>query len=442
MSSAKTTPSKDTVVKYPMYPEGSHYNWTQKDNEVIISTRVYPNTLKSDITITMTDDTLNVSISPEPTPRIRGRLFATIKPSQSSWSIEDLPEPILEGHPNPYRVLIIRLAKTTRKNNWGLPVRSGISEPTDADPHSLYLVAATLFEHGDSGSLRLMTVAGDAGSVAAQLKLAAWYELGREEMAVIPVGRNPIASLTWHRKAALRGNAEACYIVMTAYASGTHGCEKSYLEAFKWAKECMENGHGPDIMAVEQKNLFVTVAFQTGLLLMEGGNGMGNPNPEAASVFWRQAALAGHGQSAWNLGIFYLNGFGVPVDIEEGVKLIKQGMSLVKELNLPPQLQGLTMEELDTLVELAKGVEDNRGIVMIESLVKQVKDMRTSKKKAAPRKASAKGKKVEEEKEKEKEEQEEVDVEGVAWDEMARRGVAVAMIAVGLWGIWRILKDN
>ncbi|KAI8853427.1 hypothetical protein BC829DRAFT_9033 [Chytridium lagenaria] len=190
-----------------------------------------------------------------------------------------------------------------------------------------------------------MITAGQQGSVAAMLKLAAWYELGREEMDIIPVPRDPLVSLDWHRKAAIAGNAEACYIVMTAFASGSHGCTKSYLEGVKWAKASIEAGGGEELFRKEQESLFVTVAFQGGLMLMEGGHGLGDPDPKAAAELWKHAAEVDHGQSCWNLGIFHLNGFGVKVDIKLGVELVRKGMKKVTTLSLPPQLQRIDRKE-------------------------------------------------------------------------------------------------
>ena len=75
----------------------------------------------------------------------------------------------------------------------------GISAPSDADPHSLYLIASALHEIDDNGSLKLMLLSADMGSIASMLKLAAWYEIGKEEMETIPVKRNSELAFKWHK---------------------------------------------------------------------------------------------------------------------------------------------------------------------------------------------------------------------------------------------------
>ena len=100
-----------------------------------------------------------------------------------------------------------------------------------------------------------------------------------------------------------------CVFFEKAHAAGSHGVPQSFKEAFFWAKESIVLGGGEEIMSLEQRNLFVTVAFQAGLMLMQGGFGLGDPNPEGAVVFWQSSASVGHAHSIWNLGVFCLNGY-------------------------------------------------------------------------------------------------------------------------------------
>ncbi|KAJ3116622.1 hypothetical protein HDU96_009177 [Phlyctochytrium bullatum] len=386
----------------PLYADGAAWNWSQTGSACIISIPVSASSpaskLKSSIDVKLTEDTATVKIGDLVV--FKGRLFSSIRPKDSTWQIDDFPveKPAHLSHPHRYRLLNVSLAKSAKNTPWSLPVRAGIASDTDADPHSLFLIASARHDVSDPTALKRMTAAGEAGSVAAMLKLAAWYELGREEMDVIPVRRDPIVSLAWHRKAAEAGNPEACYIVMTAYASGSHGCPKSYSEAVKWARASFAAAGGEELFRAEQENLFVTVAFQAGLMLMEGGSGLGDPNPAEAAKLWKQASEAGHGQSSWNLGIFLLNGFGVEVDIVRGVRLIQKGMKAVKSLSLPPQLAGLSDADLEKLVALVEK-EKKEGVKPdIDRMVKAVKAAKktraakadASKKRSTPATASAK----------------------------------------------------
>lgn len=118
------------------------------------------------------------------------------------------------------------------------------------------------------------------------LRLAAWYELGEEENSNFPVARDPLSAHEWHSKAAEHGNAEACFIVSTAYTHATHGCTKDYVLARKWMLKCLETENLLDKLPV----VYINCNFQLGLLHMEGGNGLGDPNPLEAAGFWKNSA--------------------------------------------------------------------------------------------------------------------------------------------------------
>jgi TPR repeat protein len=373
------------IPPVPHFPDGFHYHWSQSDSQVTVTFLVPANLTAKNITAEFKEDSVTVSVSNEPTPRLHGRLMATVKKSQCLWTIESLASTV-PGFTNRYKQVTVILEKATQKNEWGIVVLSGIKSSEDADPHSLYLIASARHEMDDPLSLKLMKEAAEKGSVAAMLKLAAWYELGREELPSIPVAKNPLTALDYHRKAADLGSSEACYIVMSAYASGSHGVPLSYADAIRWGRESMSYAGGPDVMAVEQPKLFITIAFQSGLMLMEGGHGLGNPNPMAAVVFWQQSANMGHGPSLWNLGIFLINGFAGKLDIAEGVSYIRRGMKLSPELGLPPQLKGLSQADLDELIEIEKQWKKDGSPIAIDELISALNSKKKADKKAAKRK--------------------------------------------------------
>ncbi|KAJ3101916.1 hypothetical protein HDU97_000957 [Phlyctochytrium planicorne] len=417
----------------PSYNDGSGYMWSQTPSTVTVTIPVASDTTTLDVDVVFTEDTAIVKVQSH--IRFKGRLFSTIKKKDSLWQFESFPSQpkTSSSSHHRYKLLTLHLEKVVKKNTeWGLPIISGIATEADADSHSLFLIASARHDISDSSSLRRMVAAGDAGSVAAMLKLAAWYELGREEMDVIPVPRNPTISLDWHKRAAEARNPEACYIVMTAFASGSHGCSKSYKEALQWAFAGIEAAGGEELFKKEQESLFVTVAFQAGLMLMEGGNGLGDPNPAAAAELWKLSAEVGHGQSCWNLGIFHLNGFGVPIDIREGVRLIRAGIQKVPSLGLPPQLKELTETQLDTAVALSDAEKKNGRSPDIETLVKAVKSGKTVTAKTSSNPRSKKSTSTTDKKT--------VESTGESGPgDLVGTSVAVAAIILGVFGLWRAL---
>ncbi|KAJ3347314.1 hypothetical protein HDU83_002170 [Entophlyctis luteolus] len=457
-------------------PSGAFYNWTQTESNIIFSARVHPSVVPADITVSCgdTDDALCVSLKGD--TLLKGRLYATVKKDGASVLVrpaflEDLADDLdprkrrVPKTPNKYfNFLIVRLVKNSTKNVWPLPIQGGIASGTDTDPHSLYLIANALHELNDSGALKLMHAAAEMGSIAAMLKLAAWYEIGREEMPGLPVAKNEKDALLWHRRAGLAGNAEACYILMTAHASGSHHAEKNFTKALEWSSASLQCGFGADAdggcMALEQPRLYQTLLFQTALMMMEGGHGISDPKPEGAVALWSAAAREGHGQSAWNLGIFYLNGFGLESpDVSLGVEFIRIGMKAVKELSLPPQLSGLTDDAIDALVELDAELKAQGSKLDIEKL-KVMAAMKQNNKSVAPSESSlgegksisatAKKNQRRREKERLKKLEEKVlnvksaDIGGGAfdWNLAAQRSIAVASISIGLYGLWRVFKGS
>ena len=64
----------------------------------------------------------------------------------------------------------------------------------------------------------------------------------------------------------------------------------------------------------------------------------------------------------------------MPVDIAEGVRLIQEGIKAAPALTLPPQLEGLTDEDLDNLVKTATSLKNSGEIPDINILVKDIRD--------------------------------------------------------------------
>ncbi|KAI8615635.1 hypothetical protein BC830DRAFT_1121758 [Chytriomyces sp. MP71] len=472
-------------------PSGAMYNWAQVEDGVLLSFRVGASVTTEEVVVDASEDTVCVRVRGKTV--LRGRLFATIDAREvkvlvRSVSLDELGDalagrPVTDGsehqrRQNPFfAIAIVRLAKRTAKHNWQLAIQGGIENSTDTDPYSLYLIANALNLTNDPAALKLMNTAAEKGSIAAMLKLAAWYEIGREEMPEIPVAKNEDLALLWHKRAGHAGNAEACYILMTTHASGSHKAEKNFVQALQWSRAALQSGFGDaddgGAMAMEQPRLYQTVLFQTGLLLMEGGSGIGEPNPMGAVAAWRTAAEEGHAQSSWNLGIFCLNGFGLPEpDVSLGVALIRSGMKKVKELSLPPQLSGMSEKDIDALVEMDAHLKSQGSMLDVEKVKVMMQMNKNGQlspalgKPSAPAKSASdssnstshapvnKGKEEtikrnnrRREKERLKKLQEKASDEqkvtmerGVDWNLAARKSFAVAIIGVGLFGLFRAFK--
>lgn len=124
----------------------------------------------------------------------------------------------------------------------------------------------------------------------------------------------------------------------------------------------------------------MSASFQLGLLHMEGGKGLGDPNPAEAARFWKNSAALGHADSIFNLGIFFLNGFGMDQDIVGGgwarfmvqyftllfltllgIRMIQLARNANPSLAMPPPLDVLTEFEVQVLVEHMIAAKSNNA---------------------------------------------------------------------------------
>jgi hypothetical protein len=239
----------------------------------------------------------------------------------------------------------------------------------------LYLLGNAVATQDSLTALKLYSYAADREHLPSLLKLGAWYELGKQEIesktsALIPVEQNQQVSLFYHTKAAELGSAEACYLLMSVFVHGSHGQQKSYKQALFWANKGLENEKQLELV---DTSLLIELRWQSGLLCMEGGFDLGDPQPSASLSHWSVSGKLGHSQSIWNSGLFYLNGFGTSQNIEKGVEMIRQAMASDERLSLPPQLQNMSSKELDMLVALSKKTPETVKVVDIDSLVKTAK---------------------------------------------------------------------
>lgn len=152
---------------------------------------------------------------------------------------------------------------------------------------------ATLSEREAFGLIRRAAVWHHA---RAQLELGLHYERGRG------AGKDPVAALTWYRKAAangfgaVRGHARAR--IGLAYFRGS-GTQKDLKKAYQWFEAAAQDDH-------------VLGHFYVAYL---AGRGMGTPeNQQTAFTHFLKAAELGDTDAMVNLAYRYLNGHGTTKD--------------------------------------------------------------------------------------------------------------------------------
>eukprot|EP00833_Pecoramyces_ruminatium_P017745 jgi/Orpsp1_1/1191777/evm.model.d7180000088454.1 len=334
-------PSKsEEIIEEQLKPAEKLYSWSQTDDQVTISFQVLKSFKARDATIDIRKDSILVQIHNEDTPRIKGRLFTTIDKYDSMWQVET------ESRTNK-RIVTIHIEKQNTIP-WPLVIRSGMGGEDDIegmDHQSQYLCGSFYqSEVGDyQKAFKYFETAANLGNTAAQMKLAAFYELGRKESQSIIVDQDLKKAIYWHTKAAEADNPEACYIVGTAYQQGTHYLEKSYSTALKWLERCLEST--PDL-AETANNIYVATCFQIGLMKLEGGYGI-EEDSEGAIKYWKMSAYYKHSQSLYNLGVLYLNKIGKDHNIVKAIRLIQEAIAIDSTLDIPAQLQHLTPEQLE-----------------------------------------------------------------------------------------------
>ena len=342
----------------PHPSDGSWYQWTDQIDSVEIKILALE-TKSQDINVKLTENGIQVIISNVVV--IQGSFYAPIQVKSHSWLLEDKLT---------FQELVIYIEKQS-PSEWPILIKSGLTSalPHDLDPHSLYLMAEGITSENPMTALKLYSYAGDHKCIPALLKLAAWYELGKEEApGVIPVARNPTVSLIYHVKAAELGSSEAAFVVMSSFVYGSNGNMKSYSKAMEWAQICLSDSFLKEF----SPKLFITVHWHAGLLYMEGGFDLGDPKPEKSILHWEQSAALGHAHSLWNMGVFYLNGFGTQQDVEQGIGMICKAMDLESSLNFPPPLEGLNPQQIQQVIDLSKLKPPGTSFVDVGSLVQVV----------------------------------------------------------------------
>lgn len=192
------------------------------------------------------------------------------------------------------------------------------------------------------------------------IKAAIIYETDKETTKATKVPeKDSKKAFEWYKRAADCPEQEpgknlshgpdplACYIVGTTYGSGSEEAEikKDYQNALVYFNRCMTitaprididfslwdhhtilprdklRNHPPH---TRDERYFCSSAFQTGLIYLYGSHPDGEAvhsishvevDADLAIRYWKEAAMLGHAQACFNIGILYANGMGVEKDI-------------------------------------------------------------------------------------------------------------------------------
>ncbi|KAI9303973.1 hypothetical protein BJ944DRAFT_240976, partial [Cunninghamella echinulata] len=151
----------------------------------------------------------------------------------------------------------------------------------------------------------------------------------------------------------------ACYVVGSLYGAGSPeaGVEKNYEQAIYYYNRCMliTAPHiDLDFGLVDQdpipksilknnppqtrdERYFSSSAFQTGLIYLYGSDAEGETIRSVTTIevdaalalrYWKEAAVLGHAQASYNIGIVYANGMGVDQQLFQAGKWFGRALKL------------------------------------------------------------------------------------------------------------------
>lgn len=201
--------------------------------------------------------------------------------------------------------------------------------------------------------------AADRGHTQSMIKAAAIYEVNKETTVASKIPeRDSLKAFDLYKRAAdceVQASGRdisngpdplACYIVGTSYGSGLPEAqvEKDYQSALYYYNRCMtitaprididfsllDSDHIPKSKLrnhpphTRDERYFCSSAFQTGLIYLYGSQPEGEQvhsttlvevDPDLAVRYWKEAAMLGHAQACFNIGILYANGMGIEKDL-------------------------------------------------------------------------------------------------------------------------------
>ncbi|KAF1803701.1 hypothetical protein FB192DRAFT_1445545 [Mucor lusitanicus] len=279
-----------------------------------------------------------------------------------------------------YRILTIHLEKEDDIAEWAVPIAGPHQKTNTMDVTSSYLLGQWFeVRMGDLvKALEYFESAAERGHTLSMIKAAGLYETNKETTIAKKIPeKDSKKAFEWYKRAAdceeqpfgreLSNGPDplACYIVGTSYGSGLPeaGVEKDYQSALYYYNRCMTitaprididfslldlehipkhklRNHAPH---TRDERYFCSSAFQTGLIYLYGSQPEGEQmhsttlvevDPDLAVRYWKEAAMLGHAQACFNIGILYANGMGIEQDIWTAGKWFGRAMKLDTTGNL------------------------------------------------------------------------------------------------------------
>ena len=160
-------------------------------------------------------------------------------------------------------------------------------------------------------AIRQYRLAAEQGSSAAAYNLALKYLKGTD------VPKDEKESNRWLMRAAELGDTDSMYFIAKFFYFGNASCEKDYKQALYWAKKAKEKGDlSKDLTEKQSIDDFIrkienNIAFDAAFAAYHAEDYV-----EAAKQY-RIAIEKGSSAAAWNLGLMYGKGQGVPKSFSE-----------------------------------------------------------------------------------------------------------------------------
>jgi len=137
--------------------------------------------------------------------------------------------------------------------------------------------------------------------------------------------------------AAEHNSSEGMFFVGNAYQFG-HGTETDFKESAHWYEKALMHGDLPG----QQVKVGL---FNLGLLYNTGGPGL-EVDQEKAIKWWAVGDRVGSPNCIFNLGVMFLNGTGVPADLNLALTLFQKVRKIDPSFELPHQIKHL-LDDLD-----------------------------------------------------------------------------------------------
>ena len=172
-----------------------------------------------------------------------------------------------------------------------------------------------------------------AGDVKAMVQLAEIYSNSWDEGAAEK-------AVSWYKKAAAAGNAEAMFKLYEAYSMSLLGLESNDDVAKEWLDKSAAKGYGEAFYVQGTKLMFEDEAKSMKLITQGAEAGSGNAqlhlaklysnswyegnNPAKAFEWAKKSAEQNVGEAQYLLATFYLKGVGTTPNKTEAVKWLKK----------------------------------------------------------------------------------------------------------------------